>query len=259
MFKINIRVILFTLFVFALIICSTVLAVLYFIVYPASIVKGNGTITSEKRNLSKFTKINSGDKITLNITQGTTDENLEVKAEDNVIKQIVTEVRGDTLYINYARQTIFGLTAINPSKEVIINLNYKDLEEINLSGEVNLKSLNKVRVDKLSVNQSASTQSTLDLFTNNLSVNISGSSIVSLTGSAAKQEVNVSGLAKYSAPDLDSKEAKVDLSGSGVIKIRADESLDINISGSGSVEYQGSPKKLTQNISGIGSVKQINN
>ncbi|MFS8130346.1 MAG: head GIN domain-containing protein [Candidatus Dojkabacteria bacterium] len=259
MFKMNLRVILFTLFVIALIICSTILAVFYFIIYPASIVQGNGNITSEKRNLPKFTKISASDKVTLNISQGSSDENLEIKAEDNIIKQITTEVRGDTLYINFARQTILGFNTINPNKEVLINLNYKDLQAIDLSGDVSLKSENKVRVDKLDLNQSGNSMTSMEIFTNSLNVNISGNSVVNLTGSATKQEVNASGGAKYTANDLDSKDCKVVLSGLGTIKIRADESLDLNVSGAGTVEYQGSPKKLTQNISGAGAVKQVSN
>ena len=259
MFKIDLKVILFTLLVGVLIICSVVLAVLYFIIYPASIMKGNGVTTSEKRNLTKFSKIIIGDKITINITQATSDENVEVKAEDNIIKQIKTEVSGDTLYINFARQSIFGLQTIDPSKEVIVNLNYKDLTDISISGSVILQSTNKVRVDKLNLNQSGSTVSTLDLFSNSLNVNMSATSTATITGSAASQEVNVSGSIKYVANNLDSKNVKVSVSGDGNVKVRADESLDMNVSGAGSIEYSGSPKKLTQNISGTGTVKQTNN
>lgn len=259
MFKLNLKVVLFTLFVVALIVCSAVLAIFYFIIYPASVLNGNGNITSEKRNLTKFTKINANDKITLNISQGTSDENLELKAEDNIIKQIVTEVRGDTLYINFARQSIFNLNTINPTKEVVINLNYKDIQEINISGNVILKGQNKVRTDNLNIVQSGNTSSTLELFTNDLKINASGSTLLILSGSASKQDVNVSAAGNYDAKNLDSKEAKVVLSGSGTVKVRADETLDINVSGAGSVEYQGSPKKLTQNISGTGTVKQVNN
>ncbi len=259
MFKINFRVILFVLCILALIICSTVLAIWYFIIYPSSIVKGSGNVTSEKRNLTKFSKINVSDKINLNLSQGTADENLELKAEDNIVKQIKTEVSGDTLYISFERQTIFGLNTIDPTKDVTINLNYKDLTDINLSGSVILNSQNKVRVDKLNLTQSGFATVTLDLFVNSLTSNLSGSTIANLTGSATSQEVNSSGLAKYTAGDLDSKDVKVILSGLGDVKVRADESLDINVSGAGSVEYAGNPKKLTQNISGVGTVKQVNN
>jgi len=259
MFKIDLKVILFTLLVGVLIICSVVLAVLYFIIYPASIMKGNGVTTSEKRDLTKFSKIIVGDKITINITQATSDENVEVKAEDNIIKQIKTEVSGDTLYINFARQSIFGLQTIDPSKEVIVNLNYKDLTDISISGSVILQSTNKVRVDKLNLNQSGSTVSTLDLFSNSLNVNMSATSTATITGSATNQELNVSGSIKYVASELDSKNVKVSVSGDGSVKVRADESLDMNVSGAGTIEYSGSPKKLTQNISGTGTVKQANN
>lgn len=258
MLKSHIRLFIFILGVIALIICSIVLSVMYFIIYPTTITKGNGNITSEKRDLTKFVKLNVSDKINVNISQSNSSENLEISAEDNIIKNIKTEVSGDTLYISFARRTL-GLTSIEPTKDVVINLNYLDLQEISLSGNVNLKSGNKVRVDKLTLNQSGSSTSSMELFTNSLKVNMSGVSVSNLTGSATTQDIQLSGSVTYSALDLDGKDLKVGMSGSGKASLRADESLDMNISGSASIEYGGNPKKLTQNNSGSGTVKQVNN
>ena len=255
--KINCRLILFIAFVLILIACSCFAAVWYFIIYPSSIVRGNGNITSEKRNLSKFSKINVTDKIKVNITQTNTDSVLTISAEDNLIKQINTEVRGDTLFISFGKQTILNLTAIEPSKDVVVNLTYQDLVEINISGSVTFKTENRARLDKLILLQSKSSTVDADIFANSLIVDMAGDGTVQLKGSASKQEVKVSGFGKYLAKDLDTKETKLDLSGSGKAEVRADESLEVNVSGSGSVEYSGNPKKYTQNISSNGTVKQI--
>lgn len=255
MFKINIRVILFAISIVGLILCSVVLATWYFIIYPTQITQGGGSITSEKRNLSKFSKINVSDKIILNLTQGTQEVGAEVQAETNIIKNIRTEVVGDTLNISFIRNGILNLQTINPTKEVIVNLNYQDLNSLNISGNVILNSKNKSRIDDLTISQTGDTKVNLDTFANSLNLNISGNANLTLGGSVTKQEISISGSAKLMAGDLDSKEAKINLSGSSFAQITADDSLEINSSGSASLEYKGNPKKLTQNITGTGTVK----
>jgi hypothetical protein len=47
----------------------------------------------------------------------------------------------------------------------------------------------------------------------------------------------------------------VKISGSGKCKINVGDSLEANISGSGSVYYKGDPDKIRSNVSGSGKVK----
>ena len=48
----------------------------------------------------------------------------------------------------------------------------------------------------------------------------------------------------------------IDSSGAAGVAVRASESLDIALSGAGSVDYYGDPKTVTRNVSGIGSVTE---
>lgn len=235
------------------------MAVWYFIIYPSSLTRGNGNLTTEKRNLTQFVKLNVGDRIKVNITQGTEDENLEIKAEDNIIKNIKTEVKGDTLYINFEKYGLFALDTISPTKDVNINLKYKDLQNIDLSGEITLMTTNKIRTENLIMNLSGVSTVTSELFVNSLNLNSSGSGTIQLTGSAAKVDLKITGSGNLDSKDLDSKDVKVDISGVGNAKLRADDSLDVNVTGAGSLEYVGNPKKITQNITGTGTVKQSDN
>ena len=61
-------------------------------------IRGSGTLRSEKRNVSEFTKIDAGNAVNLVITTQK-DFNLTIEADDNILELIKTEMSGDTLKI----------------------------------------------------------------------------------------------------------------------------------------------------------------
>ena len=60
----------------------------------------------------------------------------------------------------------------------------------------------------------------------------------------------------YRAEDLDSREARVSLSGLGSAFVRVRDHLDVTISGAGSVKYVGSPT-VEKQVTGVGRVERI--
>jgi hypothetical protein len=56
---------------------------------------------------------------------------------------------------------------------------------------------------------------------------------------------------------IEAQEVQTEISGSGTIRVFAEEKLDVTISGSGTVYYSGSPD-INTTISGSGKLKKIN-
>ena len=82
-----------------------------------------------------------------------------------------------------------------------------------------------------------------------LAVTISGAGDVELAGQVETQEVDMSGFGNYNAPDLESQTASVRISTTGNAVVWVLDTLDVEISGAGKVEYFGSPE-VTRDISG---------
>ena len=76
------------------------------------------------------------------------------------------------------------------------------------------------------------------------------------TGKADSQDIDISGSGSYEALDLESKEAEIDLGGSGKASVNVLDDLDVTISGSGSVQYRGNPTVI-QDIRGSGEVRKL--
>ncbi|MBC7334088.1 MAG: DUF2807 domain-containing protein [Actinobacteria bacterium] len=86
---------------------------------------------------------------------------------------------------------------------------------------------------------------------------ISGAGRTKLFGSADEQKITISGTGSYDAKDLESKNCKIIISVTGKAIVNVSESLDISMSGIGSINYIGNPS-VTQSItSGSGTIRRI--
>ena len=114
---------------------------------------------------------------------------------------------------------------------------------------------NTIESDDLNLSVSGSGRIKLDLEADDLTQKISGSGNIVVSGEADRAEVSISGSGNLDALDLEADHYAVRISGSGKCKINVGDSLEANISGSGSVYYKGDPDKIRSNVSGSGKVK----
>ncbi|MBC7333857.1 MAG: DUF2807 domain-containing protein, partial [Actinobacteria bacterium] len=71
------------------------------------------------------------------------------------------------------------------------------------------------------------------------------------------QKISISGVGSYDAKELESRNCKIVISGTGKATVNVSETLDINMSGIGSINYIGNPS-VTQSITtGGGTIRRI--
>jgi hypothetical protein len=215
-----------------------------------SYTQGSGNVITEERDVSGFDQVNMSGFGEMIITQGN-DESLTIETDDNLMQFIETEVRNNTLYLEFTENTI-----PDPSDTIAYHLTLIDLEALELSGagEFSIQSLDTPRLE---ITFSGAGRIDLDsLNTDELTVQISGAGDVNLAGKVSVQEVNIEGAGQYLASDLESDQASVKIEGVGKATIWAHDSLDIRVDGAGNVEYYGSPT-VNQNIQGGGSIRSL--
>jgi putative autotransporter adhesin-like protein/cell wall-active antibiotic response 4TMS protein YvqF len=212
---------------------------------------GSGRVVTETREVTGFQAVSFSAVGDLNIKQGNV-ESLSIEAEDNVLPELQTVVRGGTLYISLAN----GPLRVWPSRPIRLNLTVKDLNRVELSGagntvvsELSTKQLQAIlsgagslRFDGLAVDQ--------------LDCTLSGAGGLTVAGRSAKTSVNVSGVGALHGDDLQTASANVNLSGTGGVTLWVTNDLYANISGLGSLGYYGRPT-VTKNVSGLGSVRSL--
>ncbi len=215
-------------------------------------VRGSGNVTVESRQVSGFERVALSGIGDLQLTQGE-GESLEVEAEDNLLEYLITEVRGDTLFIEIRSDQ----TTIDPTKPIKYRLTMKDISGIEVSGAGDLEA-GEIQASVLDVECSGAGSVEIEsLQADKLAVFLSGTGRLEVAGGKVENlKIDISGAGAFRAPDLESQVADVQISGTGSAKIWVTETLDAALSGTSSVEYYGQPS-ITQDTSGTSSVKSL--
>lgn len=191
---------------------------------------GSGILKTESRPVSNFTAIDISGSYDVEIVAQQA-PSLEISGDDNILPLIITEIRGNTLFIYISdRRSIFTKNKLK------IKTSSQTIESISASGATNIK-LTNVNSENLSINQS-------------------GGSYTYLLGKTRNLNIKISGAGDVNAKNLYSQTVKVDISGAASADVYASEKLNTRIVGAGEVNYYGNPKTVTRNIVGVGSIKK---
>ena len=216
-----------------------------------NVTNGSGTLTTETRGVSGFTRIDMRTAAKVVLTIGDVEE-VTVTADDNLQTLIRTTVENGWLVIDNPDNQNY-----KPSTPIAVEITIPVLSEITLSGAGDIIA-SSVDTDSLVVNLRGAGNITITgLNAASLAVNINGAGDLLMTGRVNEQVVTISGAGDYQAAELSSTDAVITVSGAGNAFVSVNGTLGANISGAGDITYGGSPT-VTQNITGAGSVTARN-
>lgn len=213
-------------------------------------IEGSGNIISEARQVSGFDRVTLSGFGDVTIEQGD-EESLTVSADDNIMPYVRTEVKNNTLILDFddKGQNI----RFNPTDGIKFSLMIKNLSRIDISGAGSVE-VNELETERLLADLSGAGSLEIGSLTaDELVVRHSGAGTVYVSGQVEGQEVIHSGIGSYDAADLMSQTAIIKVSGAGGATVWAVETLDVEISGPGNVIYYGSPR-IIQDVSGGGKL-----
>jgi hypothetical protein len=203
----------------------------------------SGKIALEPRSLPYFHSIHLQGSGMAHLSQGR-EPSVEVRADENVIDIIKTEVRGGTLYV----YTLHDITRIS-SFDVYVVMD--EIREISVSGSGSVNGEGELNAEELTLNMFGSGRMSLSLDAESTTTRISGSGKMELAGSSEELQAKISGSGQLNARSLSTKDTRIFVSGSGTGRVAASEKLDVNISGSGDVSYSGDPV-VSSRVTGSG-------
>ena len=237
------------------------------------VIEGSGNVTTETRQVSNFSQVELLGIGDVSITQGDT-ETLPIEAEDNLIPYFTTEVHDHTLEIGFRSDMPMNIW---PKRPVKFYLTMKNVTDLQVRGSGNMSS-ERLAADKLQLAVLGSGNIIVDqldvktltntikgsgdirvdqLKANSATTTISGSGKCVLAGETVDQSTHITGSGDYLTFDLQSQTATLRLIGSGDVQAWVTEKLDINVAGSGDVEYYGTPQEVSQRIAGSGNVSGL--
>lgn len=190
---------------------------------------GNGSISTQERNLSNFTAVSVSGSTNVYITQGATFK-VEVKGYSNLLTYFETKLVNSTLELGFKANT----NVKNDNTEVFITMPV--LESLSSEGSGNI--------------------STSGIFAGNTNFNArtSGSGNINFSQGATQNFYSsFEGSGNIYAIDMIANKAETNITGSGNTEITANATLKVKIDGSGNVYYRGTPV-ITTTITGSGAV-----
>jgi hypothetical protein len=211
-------------------------------------IQGSGVAKSESRPVSGFTAVSVSGIGKVTVTQ-TGKESLTVKADDNILPLLTSEVKDGVLTLGPAPNS--SISTKTPIEYVV---EVKELRGLTLAGATHAEA-SGVEGKSLTVSAAGASNASVSGRADAVEVTVEGASGVTLTGGADGLTAKVAGASHLTAEGLSVKRAKVDCEGTGRATVNASDQLDASASGASSVEYLGSPR-VNSSVSGVGRVSK---
>ncbi len=213
---------------------------------------------SETRELGAFSSISMRGIGKLFVIQG---KEQEVKMEGGqiAISRITTNVRDGKLVIDIGRDWVEKISAgfdFLSSQGIRIHITVNELNELEVAGAAEIE-VSDIKTDDFNLKLiGASNLKVMNLRADSLRTEIPGAGKVRIDGKVKDQTVILAGAGNFSGHDLESRTARVTLSGVGSVQLWVTDELDVTIAGVGSVEYFGTPA-IKQSVTMLGKVSSL--
>jgi hypothetical protein len=183
---------------------------------------GEGPLKSETRTTTAFSQVEVSNGIRLTVQIGPT-QSVEVRAQENILPVIATDIQGDTLRIHSTQ----GYTT---SEGVTVTVVTPTLSGISMSG--------------------GSQGTATGLAADSLRIELSGGSALTASGSATTLSLNVRGGSRATLNELIAKTVVLDLSGGSNAQVNVSEQVSGSASGASRVTVTGGARINVESTGG---------
>lgn len=215
-------------------------------------IDGSGNIETREYSLDSFDEIDISNAFDADVTiAADADQKIEITADDNLFEEIEVELDGDTLKIsvrggsNLKVSTAMKATIVAPSLSAV-EVSGATRADVRAGGS----GLSKLEAS------GASHIDVIDLETAELKIDVSGASSVSIAGTAGGSiELDVSGASEANLRELPIITADVDISGASNVDLGLAEAVEGSASGASHLRVA-SDTRIDVETSGSSSVQR---
>lgn len=215
-------------------------------------IKGNGNVVTKTRTTSNYDGVGIGGNFDVILVQGK-EGKITIEAEENIIPYIETEVKGNTLQVNYEKNI-----NIRSTKRITITINYSDIDKVSLGGSGNVSNEGVIKSNDFKVSLGGSGNITLNVDAKEIASSIGGSGNIKLKGNTNEFTCSIAGSGSIKAYDLNTDTLSANIAGSGSINSTVKNKIKAKVVGSGSIYYKGNPTHVDSKSVGSGDIVNRN-
>lgn len=243
------RIVKFSLFVMFTVVCLSGCVVVDFSDFNA--VTGKGDLESYEFRVGSYSGIRIDGLCNIQYYADSSDT-VTLEVQPNLREYFVVEVKDGDLVVRTTRRMNF-----DTGKAPVLTVFTPVLNRLTIGGLSTFTANDKISADSFTLKLNGAGDGKAELDVNSFFADLSGAGSFDLSGRAETVDLKISGAGELDAISLQTQDAKLNLSGTGKIRISCARTLRIIADGLGSIEYIGSPS-IDQNTSGLVSIKKIN-
>jgi len=214
------------------------LALTFLLVFSSVIVNADST-EKQNRSVRDFSEISVSSGIDLYLTMGD-EEKVTIVADDEIIDDIITEVRGDQLKIYLKERPFRFRWKWNQERKAYVTV--KTIKEIKASAGSDVASENVIKGESLEVHASSGSDVRMEVNVNKLVLKASSGSDANLSGLAKYFDADASSGSDIRASDLKTKICRVEVSSGSDASVYATDEIEAHASSGGDIKYYGNPE-----------------
>lgn len=215
-------------------------------IYIGPSIKGNGNVIEETRELTGFKKIKASAGTNVYISQGDV-EKVVVKADENLVDYIKTEVDGGVLIVTNTRP-------IRKATVLKVYVTIRDIEKISAVAGSNVYSETKLESGHLELSGTAGSNLKLDISAGDIEISSLAGSNIYVEGKAGNLKVSASAGSNIKAEGLESQTCLAKANSGANVYVSVVNELEAKANSGGNVFYYGTPKQLNVSSSSGGNV-----
>ncbi|MCK3683762.1 head GIN domain-containing protein [Maribellus sp. YY47] len=209
-------------------------------------IKGNGNVVEETRQLNDFDEVKVTRGMNAFISIGD-DFKVVVKADENLLEYIETELEGDMLIVR-------STANIRNAKSKAVYITLPEIESLKSTAGSNIYSENVLEVGDIELSASAGANLKLRLNADAVNASASAGSNIFLEGKANSLNATASSGSNIKAGDLNCKQGELKVSSGANVWAATSKSLTAKASSGGNIFYAGEPSETDISKSSGGNV-----
>jgi len=202
---------------------------------------GSGKQTEEQRDVAKFNQIEVESMIKVNYTQDTF-QRVIVKADSNLLRLVVSEVRNGKLYL-YTREKV------ELEEPIQVNVATDSINDIKLSAGGIFGTTRKMHVTKLDGDASAGAIFDVEGDFNDLNVEMSAGCVANFKGKCKKLVVSCTAGSVFNADDLVAEFGSFSASAGAVMNVNVTGEINVDANAGSVIKCSGKARAKNINVS----------
>jgi len=213
-------------------------------------ITGSGNVTTEKREVTgDFKNVEISNALDLIIEQSDKTE-ITVEADDNLQKEITTEIKNGVLVISCKKGNFNNIS----SKKVFVKM--PNIEGLEASSASSITAGTTLKGNNLTLASSSAASITATVEYENVQITANSASNQTIKGKSLHVEASTSSAGVINADELLSNEVVATSSSGGSVTTQPIVNLKAEASSGGNISYKGTPKSIQKEESSGGSIHQ---